>query len=60
MNSTSVAEAEVTVTAVSSPGVTGMTPGQFTQYLQANGFVGHMGLNPNYPGVVWIGFNNGI
>jgi len=49
------AEAEVTVTAT---GQFGMTPEQFIGHLRANGFTGNTSTNPNYPGVVWIGFRN--
>jgi len=53
VNKSEAVEAEITV---SSP----ITAEQFVEYLRANGFVGNTGINPNNPGKVWIGFNNGI
>jgi hypothetical protein len=52
--------AEITVSTTGGGGSTPMTPDQFVQYLHANGFVGNTGVNPNYPGVVWIEFAKGI
>lgn len=52
--------AEVTVSTNGSGGSTPMSPTEFIEYLQANGFVGNTAVNNNYPGVAWIGFKNNI
>jgi len=39
-------------------GTTGMSPSVFANYLQLNGFKGNMGMNPNYPGKLWIQIRN--
>ncbi|NHQ86481.1 hypothetical protein HA050_10180 [Iodobacter sp. HSC-16F04] len=44
----SSAEYEVTV---SKPATTE----QVIDYLRSKGFTGNVGVNPNYPGVIWFG-----